>query len=79
MFAVPHGSFYKLIPDGKVRKFRQNFPAGFRGNIPTWLSSQSALIRDWLGFHQVGKADVRAFRGALAQPLKLERTLNITW
>ena len=34
-----------------------------RGNIPTWLSSQSALIRDWLGFHQVGKADVRAFRG----------------
>lgn len=36
------------------------------GNIPTWLNSQSALIRDWLGYHQVGKADVRAFRGAIS-------------
>ncbi|CAJ1441821.1 unnamed protein product [Effrenium voratum] len=33
------------------------------GNIPTWLSTSSDLIRDWLGFHQLGKADVRAFRG----------------
>jgi len=33
------------------------------GNIPTWLQTESSLLRDWLGFHQVGKADVRAFRG----------------
>eukprot|EP00930_Biecheleria_cincta_P067106 TRINITY_DN534_c0_g1_i2.p1 TRINITY_DN534_c0_g1~~TRINITY_DN534_c0_g1_i2.p1 ORF type:complete len:1465 (-),score=368.91 TRINITY_DN534_c0_g1_i2:53-4408(-) len=33
------------------------------GNIPTWMNASSTLLRDWLGFHQVGRADVRAFRG----------------
>jgi len=37
------------------------------GNIPTWLSAKSGLITDWMGFHQVGRADIRAFRsGALS-------------
>eukprot|EP00929_Paragymnodinium_shiwhaense_P075401 TRINITY_DN3854_c0_g1_i1.p1 TRINITY_DN3854_c0_g1~~TRINITY_DN3854_c0_g1_i1.p1 ORF type:complete len:1545 (+),score=454.06 TRINITY_DN3854_c0_g1_i1:54-4637(+) len=33
------------------------------GNIPTWLQAKSGLIRDWLGFHRMGRADVRAWRG----------------
>jgi len=36
------------------------------GHIPTWLNAKSTLIRDWLSFHQVGRADIRAFhRGQL--------------
>ena len=27
------------------------------GNIPTWMQTESALLRDWPGFRQVGKAD----------------------
>lgn len=33
------------------------------GHIPTWLAAGSGLIRDWAGFHRIGRADVRAFRG----------------
>lgn len=48
-----------------------------QGNIPTWLTSQSALIRDWLGFHQVGKADVRAFRGYVTDlPMEVSAKVN---
>eukprot|EP00913_Durusdinium_trenchii_P024044 g22582.t1 len=47
------------------------------GNIPTWLNSSSALIRDWLGFHQVGKADVRAFRGYVTDlPMDVAAKVN---
>lgn len=47
------------------------------GNIPTWLNSQSALIRDWLGYHQVGKADVRAFRGYVTDlPMDVAAKVN---
>eukprot|EP00971_Amphidinium_carterae_P146023 2894617-Amphidinium_carterae.1 len=31
------------------------------GNIPTWLSSESSLVRDWLGFHRVGRAEVSSY------------------
>ncbi|CAK0825695.1 unnamed protein product [Prorocentrum cordatum] len=32
-------------------------------NVPTWLKADSGLIRDWIGFHRIGRADVRAYRG----------------
>merc|ERR1712060_982896 len=33
------------------------------GHIPTWLDAKSPLLRDWFGFHRIGRADVRAYRG----------------
>eukprot|EP00928_Gymnodinium_smaydae_P000358 TRINITY_DN10139_c0_g4_i1.p1 TRINITY_DN10139_c0_g4~~TRINITY_DN10139_c0_g4_i1.p1 ORF type:complete len:1641 (-),score=443.97 TRINITY_DN10139_c0_g4_i1:4-4422(-) len=30
-------------------------------HLPTWLETESALLRDWLGFHAAGAADVRCF------------------
>jgi len=32
-------------------------------HLPTWMAAESGLIRDWLGFHTVTSAEVRAFHG----------------
>lgn len=39
------------------------------GHLPTWLSTESSLIRDWLGFHGSGTADVLSFSGGAVQGL----------
>jgi len=48
------------------------------GHIPTWLSSNSGLIRDWLGFHRIGRADVRAFRagGLVSLPEDVQKEVS---
>merc|ERR1712039_565955 len=48
------------------------------GHIPTWLDAKSALIRDWLGFHRIGRADVRAFRGGTLSALPEHIAAKIT-
>jgi len=45
------------------------------GHIPTWLETNSGLLRDWLGFHRVGRADVRAYRAGQLTALPEE----ISW
>lgn len=39
------------------------------GNVNTWLTSECALIREWLGFHSAASADVRMFHNNALQVL----------
>lgn len=51
-------------------------------NLPTWLTAESALLRDWIGFHPAIAAEVKSFqrqgtRASLA-PLPPEITEQVT-
>merc|ERR1719215_716628 len=48
------------------------------GHVPTWLKAQSGLLRDWLGFHRVGRADVRAYRGGQLTTLPEDVSYKVT-
>merc|ERR1719215_2136083 len=37
------------------------------GHLPTWLSAETGLIRDWLSFHSSSSADLLAFSGGSVQ------------
>lgn len=46
-------------------------------NISTWLASECALVRDWLGFYSPPVADVRLFHGGSLHPLSEEHLSKV--
>ncbi|CAE7330368.1 Upf1 [Symbiodinium natans] len=52
-------------------------------HLPTWLSTESALLRDWIGFHPANVAEVKSFQksgrvvGLGALPAELEKQVGL--